>query len=146
MGDDPVIIWLYPAVGLACFSAVRDYGVFGPLFHQDPIVFIDRGRVGEGYRHRINCRFLQSGSVELQFIANCTDVGPGALAFGYGILACRGRDVRSIRRSCGGGSFRGWSSRFCGATIRAKIAMRTEPEIEARTRTSKYVLAVREKS
>ena len=33
-----------------------------------------------------------------------------------------------------------------GTTIRAKIAMRTEPEIEARTRTSKYVLAVREKS
>jgi len=33
-----------------------------------------------------------------------------------------------------------------GTTIRAKIAMRTEPEIEARTRTSKYVLTVREDS
>ena len=33
-----------------------------------------------------------------------------------------------------------------GTTIRAKIAMRTEPEIQARTRTSKYVLTVRDKS
>ena len=116
MGDDPVIIWLYPAVGRPCFGAGSYYGVFSPWFNQYPVMLIDCGSVGESYRHRINGRFLQSGSVELQFIANRTDVGPGPLAFGYGILPCRGKDVRNSGTSRSGWSCHGYSGRFCGAT------------------------------
>ena len=72
-------------------------------------MLVDGGRVGEGYRHRINCRFLQSGSVELQFIANCTDVGPGTLAFGYGIRTCGLRESGADEETKGAGMSAGTS-------------------------------------